>query len=225
MLDQGRLQWSIEQAIRPHTNETDPLSEQELPKEEDPFVIEVASFLTRELVDLDVTITEDQALLDDEELQNLPVAQVLGPHIEQLISSPKPLSTVARIIQIYTAPDPDPETQRHTRFGPCQVALPRFPLSFRVDWAEQLCDRSVRLTFHHLIPRSTHRTMLKRHIFTKDEMLSRGASLCGSCHGAIHSMFDNKTLALELNTIDKLLAQEKVRRFCEWNSKQRIGSQ
>jgi hypothetical protein len=51
--------------------------------------------------------------------------------------------------------------------------------------------------------------MLKRHIFTKDEMLSRGASLCGSCHGAIHSMFDNKTLALELNTIDKLLAQEK----------------
>jgi len=36
-------------------------------------------------------------------------------------------------------------------------------------------------------------------------------------------MFDNKTLALELNTVDKLLAQPKVQRFCEWQSKQRIG--
>jgi hypothetical protein len=36
-------------------------------------------------------------------------------------------------------------------------------------------------------------------------------------------MFDNKTLALELNTIEKLLAQDKVRRFCEWKSRQRVG--
>jgi hypothetical protein len=128
MLDQGRLQLSIEQAIRPYTKETDLLSEEEVLKEDDPFVIEVASFLTRELVDSDVTITEDQALLDDEELENLPVAQVLLPHIEQLISPTEPLSTVASIIQIYTAPDPDPETQPHTRFGPCEVALRRFPL-------------------------------------------------------------------------------------------------
>ena len=79
------------------------------------------------------------------------------------------------------------------------------------------------LTFHHLIRRSTHRTLLKRRIFTKPEMVHRGASLCKACHSAIHSMFDNKTLALELNTVDKLLAHPKVQRFCEWQSKQRTG--
>jgi len=77
------------------------------------------------------------------------------------------------------------------------------------------------LTFHHLIPRSTHRTLLKRHIFTRSEMSSRGASICRSCHNAIHRMYDNKTLALELNTIDKLLEQEDVQRFCQWKSRQR----
>jgi hypothetical protein len=136
MLDQGRLQLSIEQAIRPYTEETDPLCEREVLEEEDPFIIEVASFLTRELVDSDVKIIEDQATFDDEELENLPIAQILVPHIEQLISSTRPLSTVASIIQIYTAPDPNPETQPHTRFGPCQVALRQFPLWIRVDFVE-----------------------------------------------------------------------------------------
>ena len=87
----------------------------------------------------------------------------------------------------------------------------------------KLCDRDMPLTFHHLIPRSTHRSLLKRHIFTRAEMSTRGASLCRSCHSAIHRMFDNKTLAMQLNTIDQLLSQEKVLRFCEWKSKQRIG--
>lgn len=79
------------------------------------------------------------------------------------------------------------------------------------------------LTFHHLIPRSTHRTLLKRGIFTRAEMCTRGASLCRSCHSAIHRMFDNKVLALDLNTIKKLLSQEQVQRFCQWKSRQRIG--
>jgi hypothetical protein len=52
-------------------------------------------------------------------------------------------------------------------------------------------------------------------------MSSRGASICRSCHNAIHTLYDNKTLALELNTVDKLLAREDVRRFCEWKSRQR----
>ena len=124
MLDQSRLRLSFEQAIRPYTKEHDPLSDEEVLKEEDPVVIEIASFLTRELVDSDVVITEEQATLDDEELETLLIAQVLVPHIEQLISPIRPLTTIASIIQIYTAPDPDPKTQPHTRFGPCQVVVP-----------------------------------------------------------------------------------------------------
>jgi hypothetical protein len=78
------------------------------------------------------------------------------------------------------------------------------------------------LTFHHLIPRETHRHLLKRAKFSKTEMLSRGASLCRSCHTAIHGMFDNRTLGTELNTMEGLLAREEVRRYREWKMRQPV---
>lgn len=124
MLDQGKLQLSIEKAIRPYTSENGPFSEDGLTNTEDPFAVETAAFLTRELVDANVSITEEQAELDDEELESLPVAQVLVPYIEQLISPKDPLSLVASIVQIYTVPDPEPETHAHIRYGSCEVPLP-----------------------------------------------------------------------------------------------------
>ena len=214
MLDREKLQAAIEEAILPYAKETedadgDPLN--------DPFVVETAAFLTQELIYSKADITEEQADLDDEDIESLPISHILTPHLLELLSPKDPISIISTIIQIYSAPEPDPEIHRHIRNGPCEV----FYLPNLTD--EQLCDRFMPLTFHHLIPRSTHRLLLKRHIFTRVEMCTRGASLCRSCHSAIHRMFDNKTLALKLNTIEQLLSQEKVQRFCEWKSKQRIG--
>jgi len=122
MCDKGNLQLAIEQAIRPYTKEENgTFSEEESTNSGDHLVSEIAAFLTRELVDSNVSIEDDQAELDDEELERLPVTQILVPHIEQLISPDDPLSIVANIIQIYTAPAPDPETHFHVRYGSCEV--------------------------------------------------------------------------------------------------------
>jgi len=128
MFDKGKLQLSIEQAIRLYTKENERFSEKESTDSDADFVSELAAFLARELVDSNVSITDDQAELDGEELESLPVAQILVPHIEQLISPDDPVSIVANIIQIYTAPAPDPETHVHVRYGACEVLLSLFSL-------------------------------------------------------------------------------------------------
>ncbi|ORZ41685.1 hypothetical protein BCR44DRAFT_39274 [Catenaria anguillulae PL171] len=85
----------------------------------------------------------------------------------------------------------------------------------------ELCTRGpMRLTFHHLIPRKTHAKMLKKGLFTKDEMHSRGAMVCRPCHNTIHRFFDHETLATERNTIEKLLEDDRVQRWVEYQSKQ-----
>ncbi len=73
----------------------------------------------------------------------------------------------------------------------------------------ELCGRSVEvLTRHHLIP------------IHKDGRDGPTAQLCSACHRQIHSLFDNATLARELNTVEKLRAHEKVRGFVRWVRKQ-----
>lgn len=72
-----------------------------------------------------------------------------------------------------------------------------------------LCNRSVeRLTLHHLIP--------KEHDGTHDDTVP----LCAPCHKQIHVLFDNKHLAHELNTVDKLRAEPAMARFLRWVRKQ-----
>jgi 5-methylcytosine-specific restriction endonuclease McrA len=58
----------------------------------------------------------------------------------------------------------------------------------------QLCDRAIDdLTEHHLVPRQYTR---RRKLPTSDTVL-----LCRPCHKHIHTLFDNATLARELNTL------------------------
>jgi len=140
MCDKGNLQLAIERAIRPYTKEeNDPFFEGELTNSGDHFVSELAAFLTRELVDSNVSIRDDQAELDDEELERLPITQILVPHIKQLISPDDPVSIVANIIRIYTAPAPDPETHLHVRYGSCEVLLHLPPPSLQIIARFQGC--------------------------------------------------------------------------------------
>ena len=54
----------------------------------------------------------------------------------------------------------------------------------------EICERYVSLTEHHLIPKETHRTMLKKGLYTKDT-LSITISICRLCHSTIHRFFTN----------------------------------
>jgi len=67
----------------------------------------------------------------------------------------------------------------------------------------EMCGRETALTKHHLIPRDVHKDMRKRGL-SSDE-LQVGAMVCRPCHNAIHRNFDNKTLATQYNSVDKLM--------------------
>jgi predicted HNH restriction endonuclease len=69
-----------------------------------------------------------------------------------------------------------------------------------------------------LIPKKAHSLSKKRAELT-DEELSEVILVCRTCHDAIHKFYDERTLALELNTLEKLLNDEKLKRHFKWVSK------
>ena len=125
----------------------------------------------------------------------------------------------------------------------------------------ELCERSnIKLTRHHLVPRSTwprietrllhaaNATDPEKAILIAGEnlkhlippqnceekmglrkkkwikgALQRTCLICRACHSAVHNTHENMVLALEYNTSDKLLQDVKIRSFCKWASKQRVG--
>jgi len=77
----------------------------------------------------------------------------------------------------------------------------------------QLCDRPVdRLTVHHLIPRQVTKRKQAESIPTVE--------ICAACHRQIHTLFDNKVLAQDLNSIDRLKQNPSMQRFLRWVQKQ-----
>ena len=69
------------------------------------------------------------------------------------------------------------------------------------------------LTIHHLIPRQ----------YSKRKKLGIGDTIdiCSPCHRQIHSLFDNKTLAQQLNTIEALQNDPQMKKFLSWVKKQK----
>lgn len=122
----------------------------------------------------------------------------------------------------------------------------------------ELCEREVKLTKHHLIPKSTWKHIKQRfmkaakpykelHFEEVKETLGLGnellegvsrrtftsgisiklflgnytANLCRACHSCIHSNYDNMELAERFNSVEKLLEDEQIYKFCKWQSKQK----
>jgi hypothetical protein len=83
----------------------------------------------------------------------------------------------------------------------------------------EMCGREMRLTFHHLTPRDMHAKYLKKG-YTR-EFLNLGVMICRPCHSKIHSSEDNKTLAREYNTLDKIMGHPDIVRFVNYVRKQR----
>jgi hypothetical protein len=123
MIDREKLQRAVTRGILPYALET--AEEEEEDAYHDPFVIETASFLSQEILESGIEITDEQAELDDEELENLPLTNLLFPHLQELLSVKDPINIISSILQIYTAPDPDPELHRHVRYGDCEVQAPK----------------------------------------------------------------------------------------------------
>lgn len=83
----------------------------------------------------------------------------------------------------------------------------------------ELCERSLTLTEHHLIPREMHNKSWCKKKFTLEERKNNKINICHDCHDAIHRFVDNKTLAKEYNTLDKLKNHDKIIAFINWVSK------
>jgi hypothetical protein len=80
----------------------------------------------------------------------------------------------------------------------------------------ELCEREhIPLTYHHLIPRSTHVKALARKWHTKDQ-LNNVAWLCRACHTFVHGLASNEVLAKELYTVELIEDREETGRWVGW---------
>lgn len=78
----------------------------------------------------------------------------------------------------------------------------------------ELCEREMAtLTAHHLIPRQNSRR--------KHEDPGPTIDICSACHRQIHILFENKRLAQELNTLEKLKDEPQMQKFISWVKKQK----
>jgi hypothetical protein len=78
----------------------------------------------------------------------------------------------------------------------------------------ELCEREVnRLTIHHLIP--------KQAVKRKQADAGPTVDICSACHRQIHSLFDNKRLARELNSLEALKNEPQMAKFLAWVKKQK----
>jgi len=83
-----------------------------------------------------------------------------------------------------------------------------------------MCERKMLLTKHHVIPKEVHEWYRKHHGMTKDQ-LHQGIMICRSCHSALHSFEDNKTLAEKYSTIEAILEHPKVQKWLPYIRKKR----
>ena len=102
----------------------------------------------------------------------------------------------------------------------------------------ELCGRTLKLTFHHLIPKQTHSRYLRTGLPPGvpeaaqlqgleaqpcREFLHRyGARFCRFCHSTVHRLAPNSVLAERFNTLEKLRAQPEIVRFVAFASQQRL---
>lgn len=117
----------------------------------------------------------------------------------------------------------------------------------------ELCDRYIKLTKHHLIPKETWSRIRTKFVRAAEEkakgevdkarsvlgpglidvlerlsqdksiirdILHETCNICRQCHSAVHRAHCNMDLALHYNSVDKLLEDGDIRKFCRWASKQ-----
>jgi len=87
----------------------------------------------------------------------------------------------------------------------------------------ELCERAVPLTYHHLIPRSTHTKVLKSK-WHPERMLNSVAWLCRPCHTVVHACATNEELARNFYSMKLLLERQDLQKWRGYAAKQRFGT-
>jgi len=122
----------------------------------------------------------------------------------------------------------------------------------------ELCERTIRLTRHHLIPKSTwpkirNRLLRAADAIARDDIekaqrllggedvdfpglvgqeitrdfvrryIQRTCDICRPCHNTVQRLHNEMELAERYNTVEKLLTDKDVVKFCMWANKQRPG--
>lgn len=100
-----------------------------------------------------------------------------------------------------------------------------------------ICCRIDKLTFHHLIPRTTHAAYLKKGLTPqmvewKDNSIEKyasdrlflahyGVNLCRKCHSQVHLAESEKSLAKDWNSLELLLSHPEIIKWAKYASKQK----
>ncbi len=80
----------------------------------------------------------------------------------------------------------------------------------------ELCGRDwIPLTYHHLIPRSTHDKVRKRG-WHPEWRLNAVAWLCRACHDFVHRVASNEELAKDWWSLERLRSREDTQVWVEW---------
>lgn len=92
----------------------------------------------------------------------------------------------------------------------------------------EMCERQMPLTFHHLFPKKIHKRLQERKTqsgeskgIPKAELRKSGIMICRPCHSMLHRSYDHATLAERLNSLERILEDERIQEWVQWASKQR----
>jgi protein-arginine kinase activator protein McsA len=85
----------------------------------------------------------------------------------------------------------------------------------------KICEREIETTQHHLIPRCLHKNQWFKKNFAKEDMEKRKVEVCKKCHMTLHDFYDEKYLGKKLNTLKKILKEEKIINYIKWARKQK----
>ena len=83
----------------------------------------------------------------------------------------------------------------------------------------QLCQREIRTTRHHLIPKSRHNKKRKKKY---GDAIRETINICADCHSNIHATFTLTELADKYNTLENLANHTDIHKFSKWARKQNI---
>lgn len=85
----------------------------------------------------------------------------------------------------------------------------------------ELCgsDDSI-INFHHLIPKTLHRSKKFIKMYSRDHMNTSGLWLCKwHCHRQIHRFISEKDMGMSYYTKELLLEHKEVKKYIEWRKK------
>lgn len=144
-------------------------------------------------------------------------------HLQDKYSTPLSASTYTHLLNLISPdsidslesyallPQNSDQTDQHHFFTPLftayisAVTAPPPIWSTTRTTACELCERDwVPLTYHHLIPRSTHDRVMKRGWHTEDK-LNSVAWLCRACHSFVHRLASNEELARSYFAMELIL--------------------